>query len=111
MSESVDKVQGQMQPLTPKQNLENMENVRDLFARAHDYIAQASHPGHLAPKLAEVMNFLAFHYQDFKGRCEREAAKIEAEAKAELSKVDIEAAKAATEAVLAPQTAQEAPKN
>ena len=109
MSES-NEVTGSTQPLTSKQNLENMEHVRDLFARAHDYIAQASHPGHLAPKLAEVMNFLAFHYNDFKGRCEREAVKIEAEAKAELSKVDVELAKATCDAILAPETAQESPK-
>lgn len=75
----------------------DVEAVRDLFARAHDYIAQASHPGHLGMKVAEVLNFLAFQYNDFKLRAENLA-------KAELSKVNVEAAKAATDAVLAPVT-------
>ena len=95
---------------TKQAQLKDIEAVRDLFARSHDYIAQAQHPGHMGGKVAEVMNFLAFHYNDFKGRCEREAAKIEAEAKAELSKVDVKAAEAAVVAALAPETAQEAPK-
>jgi hypothetical protein len=82
---------------------EDIEAVRDLFARAHDYIAQSSHPGHLAMKVAEVLNFLLFQYNDFKLRAEKMAAKVEAEAKAkaEMSKVDVEAAKTATDAVLA----------
>ncbi len=80
--------------------LKDIEAVRDLFARAHDYIAQASHPGHLGGKVAEVLNFLAFQYNDFKVRGENLAKQIEAAAKAELSKVDVGAAKAATEAVL-----------
>ena len=97
--------------LTPKQNLENVTAVRDLFARAHDYIAQASHPGHLGGKVAEVLNFLAFQYNDFKIRTENLEKQIAAEAKAELSKVDVEAAKAAVDAVLvspvaAPDAAQ-----
>lgn len=96
--------------LTLQQQKENTEQVRDLFARAHDYIAQANHPGHLGMKVAEVLNFLAFQYNDFKLRAETMAKQVEAEAKAELSKVNVEAAKAATEAVLAPETAQEAPK-
>jgi hypothetical protein len=86
--------------LTPKQNLGNIEAVRDLFARSHDYIAQASHPGHMGMKVAEVLNFLKFQYDDFKLRAENLAKQIEAEAKAELSKVDVEAAKLATDAVL-----------
>ena len=96
--------------LTPKQNLENTEMVRDLFARCHDFIAQAQHPGHLGGKVAEALNFLKFHYEDFKQRCDKMAAQIEAEAKAELSKVDVEAAKAATDAVLAAPVAPETPK-
>jgi hypothetical protein len=96
--------------LTPKQTLENTEQVRDLFASAHDMIAQASHPGHLSPKVAEVMNFLKFHYADFKLRAENLAKQIENEAKAELSKVDIEAAKAATDAVLGPSVDVTTPK-
>jgi hypothetical protein len=86
--------------ITPKQNLENIQQVRDLFARAHDYIAQASHPGHMGMKVAEVLNFLKFHYEDFKNRGEQLAKVIENDAKAAMSAVDVEAAKAATEAVL-----------
>jgi hypothetical protein len=88
------------QVLTPKQNLENIEAVRDLFARAHDLIAQASHPGHMGAKVAEVMNFLAFHYSDFKSRAEGLAKQIENDATAELSKVNVDEARAAVDAVL-----------
>lgn len=88
---------------TLEQQKQNSEAIRDLFARAHDYIAQANHPGHLSMKVAEVLNFLSFQYNDFKLRCEKLATQIEADAKAELSKVDVEAAKAATDAVLAAQ--------
>lgn len=87
-------------PLTPKQNLQNIEQVRDLFARAHDYIAQTNHPGHLGIKVGEVLNFLRFQYDDFKLRGENLAKQIEAEAKAALSHVDVEAAKAAVDATL-----------
>jgi hypothetical protein len=97
-------------PLTPKQMLQNIEQVRDLFARSHDYIAQASHPGHLGMKVAEALNFLAFQYNDFKLRAENLAKQIEADAKAELSKVDVEAAKLATDAVLSAPVAPEVPK-
>lgn len=79
-------------------SLKDVEAVRDLFARSHDYIAQASHPGHLGGKVAEVLNFLAFQYNDFKLRGEKLAKQIEADAKAELSKVDVEAAKMAVNA-------------
>ena len=85
-----------------KDQLSAVENVRDLFARAHDLIAQASHPGHMGMKVAEVLNFLKFHYEDFKQRGELLAKQIEGE-------VDVQAAKAATKAVLEPETAQEAP--
>jgi hypothetical protein len=79
----------------------DIEAIRDLFARAHDYISQASHPGHLGMKVAEVLNFLAFQYNDFKVRAEKMAAQIEAEAKAELSKVDVKAAEAVVNTTLA----------
>ncbi len=84
-------------------SLKDIEAVRDLFARAHDYIAQASHPGHLGMKVAEVLNFLAFQYNDFKLRGENLVKQIEAEANTELSKVDVEAAKAAVDAVIVEQ--------
>lgn len=104
-------------------SLKDVEAVRDLFARAHDYIAQASHPGHLGMKVAEVLNFLAFQYNDFKTRAEKLTAVIEAEAKAELSKVNVAAAQeavaatltpemkaAAVETTIAPESVSEAPK-
>ena len=72
----------------------DVEKVRDLFGLAHDLIAQAEFPGHVSPKVAEVMQFLAYQYNDFKGRAE-------VIAKAELSTVDVEAAKTATDAALA----------
>jgi hypothetical protein len=87
-------------PISKEDNLKNVEQVRDLFARAHDYIAQASHPGHLGGKVAEVLNFLAFQYNDFKLRGEKLTKDIEAAAKVELSKVDVEAAKNAVDATL-----------
>jgi hypothetical protein len=59
-----------------KKQLQDIEAVRDLFARAHDYIAQASHPGHLGAKVAEVLNFLAFQYNDFKSRGENMAKQL-----------------------------------
>ena len=98
------------QAASNKKTLQNIEDIRDLFARAHDCIAQASHPGHLGMKVAEVLNFLKFQYDDFKLRAEKLAKQIEQEAKTELSKVDVPAAKAATEAVLAPETPAAEPK-
>jgi hypothetical protein len=96
-----------------KAQLKDVEAVRDLFARSHDYISQASHPGHLGMKVAEVLNFLAFQYNDFKTRAEKLAVEIKTEAetlaKQEASKVDVEAAKAATDAVLV-EPVQEQPK-
>jgi hypothetical protein len=86
-----------------------IEDIRDLFARAHDYLAQTTHPGHMGSKVGEVLNFLKFQYEDFKGRAERVAAQIEAAAKAEASKVDVEAAKNAVDAVLVEKPA-DAPK-
>lgn len=76
-----------------KGQLRDVEAVRDLFARAHDYIAQATYPGHMGTKVAEVLNFLAFQHGDFKQRGERLAKQIE-------GTVDAQAAKAATEAAL-----------
>jgi hypothetical protein len=81
-----------------KRQLQDVEAVRDLFARAHDYIAQASHPGHLSGKVAEVLNFLAFQYTDFKNRAENLAKQIKSE-------VDVAAAKAAADKALAPEAA------
>lgn len=66
------------QDVTPAARLKDVEAVRDLFARAHDYIAQASHPGHLGMKVAEVLNFLGFQYNDFKLRAENLTKQIEA---------------------------------
>ena len=83
--------------LTPEQNLQNVEQVRDLFARAHDYIAQANHPGHLGSKVGEVLNFLAFQYNDFKMRCETLKKQIKSE-------VDVVAAKAEVDKALAVET-------
>jgi len=85
---------------TKQDEHKDIEAIKDLFARAHDYIAQANHPGHLGMKVAEVLNFLSFQYNDFKLRAEKLAAQIEADAKAELSKADVEAAKAAVDAVI-----------
>ena len=83
-------------PQTKQAQHKDIEAIRDLFARAHDYIAQANHPGHLGMKVAEVLNFLSFQYDDFKVRAENLAKQIEADAKAELSKVDVAAAVATT---------------
>jgi hypothetical protein len=52
-------------------------------------------------KVAEVLNFLQFQYGDFKLRAENMAKVIEAEAKAELSKVDVAATKQVVETTLA----------
>jgi len=91
-------------------SLKDIEAVRDLFARAHDMIAQANHPGHLGMKVAEVLNFLAFQFNAFKLRAEKLAVVLANEAKAELSKVDIAAAKALTAEVIEAQVVTEAPK-
>lgn len=90
----------EQQAVTPAAQLKDVEAVRDLFARAHDMIAQASHPGHMGMKVAEVLNFLAFQFNDFKLRAENVAKTIEAEAKAAANVVDAEVVKAATDAVL-----------
>jgi uncharacterized protein with PIN domain len=91
-----------------KATLETSKQIQELFGVAHDLISAASHPGHMGQKVAEVLAFLKFQYSDFKSRVERLTKQLEQEAKAELSKVDAEAAKAATDAVL---SAPEAPKS
>ena len=92
--------------------LKAVEQVRDLFARAHDYIAQAQYPGHMGVKIAEVLNFLLFQHGDFKQRGENISKQLEAEKKAKESVVDVPAAQAAVAATLAPAAtpAPEAPK-
>lgn len=49
---------------------QEIEGVRDLFGLAHDLIAQATYPGHVAPKVQEAMKFLAWQHNDFKARAE-----------------------------------------
>lgn len=56
----------------------DIEAVRDLFALAHDLIAQSTYPAHMHQKLGNVLNFLAFQYQDFKRRAEALAPKVAA---------------------------------
>lgn len=94
---------------TAAEQQKDIEAVRDLFARAHDYIAQATYAGHMGMKVAEVLNFLSFQYNDFKLRAENLAKQIEAEAKAAASKVDVAAAVATTAETLAAEVT-EAPK-
>ncbi len=69
----------------------DVEKVRDLFGIAHDLIAQATFPGHVAGKVQEVMQFLAFQYNDFKVRAE-------ALAKAEVKSVETAATEVVAEA-------------
>lgn len=84
-----------------KRQLADVEAVRDLFARAHDYIAQATYPGHMGMKIAEVLNFLSFQYNDFKVRGETLKKQID-------STVDVKAAEAAVAETLAPAEAPKA---
>lgn len=90
----------QVQPASKEDQLKAIEQVRDLFARAHDYIAQATYPGHMGVKIAEVLNFLQFQHGDFKLRSENLAKAIEAEKKATASVVDVPAAQAVVAATL-----------
>jgi len=76
-----------------KRQLQDVEAIRDLFARAHDYIAQATYPGHMGMKVAEVLNFLAFQHQDFKQRGESLKKQLD-------SSVDVASAGAAVAASL-----------
>jgi hypothetical protein len=106
----IDNMHAQAAAPTKAASLKDVEAVRDLFARAHDYIAQAQYAGHMGMKVAEVLNFLAFQYNDFKTRGENLAKVGEAEAKVTASTVDTEAARAATSAVLEAEVVPEAPK-
>lgn len=54
----------------------DVEKVRDLFGLAHDLIAQAQFPGHVSSKVSDVMQFLAYQFNDFKQRGEA-LAKVE----------------------------------
>ena len=54
----------------------DIEKVRDLFGLSHDLIAQATFPGHVAAKVQECLQFLAYQYNDFKVRGEA-LAKVE----------------------------------
>jgi hypothetical protein len=92
-----------------KATLAAVEEIKELFGLAHDLIHSGSHPGHMADRVARVIAFLKFQYGDFKQRAENLAKQVEAEAKAELNKVDVEAAKLATEAVLTAETPAQAP--
>ena|SRR5260221_14134920 len=76
--------------------LQDIETVRDLFARAHDLICQAQFPGHMGMKIAEVINFLAFQHSDFKRRSEDLKKQID-------STLNVEAAKAVVAEALAPE--------
>lgn len=82
-----------------KRQLQDVEAVRDLFARAHDYIAQAQYPGHMGMGVAEVLNFLKFQHNDFKLRGENLKKQLE-------STVDVAAAQAVTAEALAPESMQ-----
>ena len=73
--------------------LETLKEIKDLFASAHDLIAQAQYPGHAYQKIGSTLAFLKFQYNDF-------VTRVEKHEKAMNSTVDVEAAKAATEAVL-----------
>jgi hypothetical protein len=61
---------------------QDVEKVRDLFGLSHDLIAQATFPGHVASKVTECLQFLAFQYNDFKLRAEK-LAPVEAPAAVE----------------------------
>lgn len=59
---------------------QDVEKVRDLFGLAHDLIAQATFPGHVAGKVQETLTFLAYQFNDFKQRGEALASAVEAPA-------------------------------
>ena len=77
--------------------LDTLKGIKDLFASAHDLIAQAQYPGHAYQKIGSVLAFLKFQYNDFVGRVEKAE-------KAFNSTVDVPAAKAVTEAALVQDT-------
>ncbi len=58
----------------------DIEKVRDLFGLSHDLIAQATFPGHVSPKVTEVMQFLSYQFNDFKQRAEALGKAVEATA-------------------------------
>lgn len=73
----------------------DVEKVMTLFGLSHDLIAQATFPGHLAGKVQEALQFLAYQYNDFKVRGEA-LAKAEAPAVVPMNTpeaVPVEAAK------------------
>lgn len=63
----------------PTTSRADVEKVRDLFGLSHDLIAQATFPGHVAGKVQDALQFLAWQYNDFKVRSEA-LAKAEAPA-------------------------------
>ena len=108
MSEQAQTAKAEVPAASLTDQLKAVEQVRDLFARSHDYIAQATYPGHMGVKIAEVLNFLQFQHGDFKQRSENISRQIEADKKAKESVVDVPQAQAAVAAALTP--APEAPK-
>lgn len=75
---------------------EDIEKVRDLFGLSHDLIAQATFPGHVSGKVTEVMQFLAYQFNDFKQRAEA-LATVTADPKGEAIPVVAESAPATSE--------------
>lgn len=73
----------------------DIEKVRDLFGLAHDLIAQAQFPGHVSGKVTDVMQFLAYQYNDFKTRGEALAV-VTADPKGEAIPVVAESVAATT---------------
>lgn len=82
----------------------DVEKVRDLFGLAHDLIAQATFPGHVAGKVQETLQFLAYQFNDFKQRAEALATKVTVESDKPAIPVETKTVDAATLAgVEAPQ--------
>lgn len=79
-----------------KAELNTLKEIKDLFASAHDLIAQAQYPGHANQKIGSVLAFLKFQYNDF-------VARVEKHEKAMSNVVDVPAAQAATAEALAPE--------
>lgn len=75
---------------------QDIEKVKDLFGLAHDLIAQATFPGHVAGKVQDVLQFLAYQFNDFKQRAEA-LAKVTADPKGEAIPVVAESASATSE--------------
>lgn len=72
---TVKETEVKMEPSVATVKQADIEAVRDLFALAHDLIAQSTYPAHMHQKLGNVLNFLGFQYQDFKRRAEALAPK------------------------------------